>query len=105
MSAFFRICGNESQPGLQLVKRLVTPLVALVVRTLFLFTLSLYKQEVPKEQDVFIRQGPKKGGVRARGGDFMPETIPLSGFWSCEATPGSGHLTLTDRSLVSIQKR
>ena len=57
--AIFRICGNESQPGLQLVKRLVTPLVALVVRTLFLFTLSLYKQEVPKEQDVFIRQGPK----------------------------------------------
>ena len=45
------------------------------------------------------------GGVRARGGDLMPETIPLSGFWSCEATPGSGHLTLTDRSLVSIQKR
>ena len=30
---------------------------------------------------------------------------PLSGFWSFEATPGSGHLTLTDRSLVSIQKR
>ena len=42
--------------------------------------------------------------VRARGGDLMPETIPLSGFWSCEATPGSGHLTLTDRSLVPIQK-
>ena len=35
----------------------------------------------------------------------MPETIPLSGFWSCEATPGLGHLTMTDRSLVSIQKR
>ena len=31
--------------------------------------------------------------------------FPLLGFWSCEATPGSGHLTLTDRSLVSIQKR
>ena len=45
------------------------------------------------------------GGVRARGGDLMPETIPLSGFGSCEATPGSGHLSLTDRSLVSIQKR
>ena len=45
------------------------------------------------------------GGVRARGGDLMPETIPLSGFWSCEAIPGSGHLTLTSRSLVSIQKR
>ena len=47
------------------------------------------------------------GGVRARGGDLMPETIPMSGFWSCEATQGSGHLTLTDRSLVflvSIQK-
>ena len=25
----------------------------------------------------------------------MPETIPMSGFWLCEATPGSGHLTLT----------
>ena len=47
----------------------------------------------------------REGGVRARGGDLMPETIPLSGFWSCEVTPGSGHLTLTDRSLVSIQKR
>ena len=44
-------------------------------------------------------------GVRARGGDLMPETIPLSGFWSCEAIPGSGHLTLTDRSLVWIQKQ
>ena len=47
----------------------------------------------------------REGGVRARGGDLMPETIPMLGFWSCEATPGSGHLTLTDRSLVSIQKR
>ena len=47
----------------------------------------------------------REGGVRARGGDLMPVTIPLSGFWSCEATPGSGHLTLTDRSLVSIQKQ
>ena len=42
----------------------------------------------------------REGGVWARGGDLMPETIPLSGFWSCEATPGSGHLTLTDRSQV-----
>ena len=50
-------------------------------------------------------RGEGGGGVRARGEDLMPETIPLSGFWSCEATPGSGHLTLTDRSLVSIQKR
>ena len=47
----------------------------------------------------------REGGVRARGGDLMPETTPLSGFWSCEATPGSGHLTLTDRSLVSIQRQ
>ena len=30
----------------------------------------------------------REGGVRARGGHLMPETIPLSGFWSCEATPG-----------------
>ena len=55
--AIFRICGNESQPGLQLVKRLVTPLVALVVRTFFLFTLSLYKQKVPKEQGRFHKTG------------------------------------------------
>ena len=27
MRAIFRICGNESQPGLQLVKKLVMPLV------------------------------------------------------------------------------
>ena len=39
------------------------------------------------------------GGDCGQGGDLMPETIPLSGFWSCEATLGSGHLTLTDRSL------
>ena len=26
MRAIFRICGNESQPGLQLVKKLATPL-------------------------------------------------------------------------------
>ena len=31
--------------------------------------------------------------MRARGGDLMHETIPMSGFRSCEATPGSGHLT------------
>ena len=28
MSAIFGICGNESQPGLQLVEKLVTPLFA-----------------------------------------------------------------------------
>ena len=43
--------------------------------------------------------------MRARGGDLMPETIPAVGLLIVEATPGSGHLTLTDRSLVSIQKR
>ena len=59
MSAIFRICGNESQPGLQLVKRLVTPLVALVVRTFFFFTLSLYKQKVPKEQGRFHKSGTR----------------------------------------------
>ena len=50
-----------------------------------------------------INLNPVEGGGGSAG--LMPETIPLSGFWSCEATPGSGHLTLTDRSLVSIQKR
>ena len=29
MRAIFRICGNESQPGLQLVEKLATPLNAL----------------------------------------------------------------------------
>ena len=38
------------------------------------------------------------------GGDLMPKTIPPVGL-SYEATLGLGHLTLTDRSLVSIQKR
>ena len=28
------------------------------------------------------------GGECGQGGDLMPETIPLSGFWSCEATRG-----------------
>ena len=32
-------------------------------------------------------RGGGGGGVRARGRDLTPETIPLSGFWSCEATP------------------
>ena len=44
------------------------------------------------------------GGGRAKcgqGGDLMPETIPLTGFSSCKATPRSGHLTLTGRNLVS----
>ena len=29
MRAIFRICGNESQPGLQLVEKLATPLAGL----------------------------------------------------------------------------
>ena len=29
MRAIFRICGNESQPGLQRVEKLATPLAAL----------------------------------------------------------------------------
>ena len=29
MRAIFRICGNESQPGLQLVEKLATPLATL----------------------------------------------------------------------------
>ena len=44
--------------------------------------------------------------VRGRGECGQGEGMG-SGFWSCEATPGSGHLTLIDRSLVflvSIQK-
>ena len=48
------------------------------------------------------------GGCGQGVGIWCLRLSPLSGFWSCEATPGSGHLTLTDRSLVflvSIQKR
>ena len=45
------------------------------------------------------------GGGRARGGDLMPETIPPVGLLIVRRNPGSGHLTFTDRSLVSIQKR
>ena len=40
-----------------------------------------------------------------RGGDLMPETIPPVGLLIVRSDPGSGHFTLTDRSLVSIQKR
>ena len=29
MNAVFRICGNESQPGLQIVENLATPLTAI----------------------------------------------------------------------------
>ena len=43
--------------------------------------------------------------MRARGGDFMPETIPPVGLLIVRSDPGVGTLTLTDRSLVSIQKR
>ena len=46
------------------------------------------------------------GGMQARGGDLMSETIPPVGLLivrSDPGAPGSGYLTLTDRSLVSIQ--
>ena len=42
MRAIFRICGNESQPGLQLVEKLTTPLIAAAEPTASL-TLSLQK--------------------------------------------------------------
>ena len=49
------------------------------------------------------------GGECGQGGDLMPGTTPLVGLLIVRSdpglTPGSGHLTLTDRSLVSIQKR
>ena len=51
---------------------------------------------------------PVGGGVRARGGDLMPGTIPAVGLLivrSDPGAPGSGHFTLTDRSLVSSQKQ
>ena len=35
-----------------------------------------------------INVNPVGGGVRARGGDLMPETIPLSGFWSAKRPRG-----------------
>ena len=38
MDAIFRICGNESQPGLQILEKLATPM--LLVRT-------LYKTDIP----------------------------------------------------------
>ena len=47
----------------------------------------------------------REGGVRATGGDLMPETIPPVGFLIVRSDPGLGHLTLTDRSLVPIQNR
>ena len=39
-----------------------------------------------------------------RTGIWCLRLSPPSDFWSCEEIPGSKHLTLTDRSLVSIQK-
>jgi len=33
MRAIFRTCGNESQPGLQVVEKLATPLVAVTFLT------------------------------------------------------------------------
>ena len=67
----------------------------------------------PRMRLVFVRNTPINvnpvggggGGVRARGVDLMPETIPPVGLLIVRRNPGSGHLTLTDRSLVSIQKR
>ena len=53
--------------------------------------------------------GNSVGGECGQGaGIWCLRLSPMSGFWSCKATPGSGHLTLTDRSLVflvSIQTR
>ena len=54
-----------------------------------------------------INVNPVGGGGECRqgAGIWCLRLFPLSGFRSCEATPGPGHLTLTDGSLVSIQKR
>ena len=45
------------------------------------------------------------GGVRARGGSWMPETIPPVGLLIVRSDPRVGTLilTLTDKSLVPIQ--
>ena len=52
-----------------------------------------------------INVNPREGGgeVRARGGDLMPD--PPVGLLIVRSDPRSGHLTLTDKSLASIQKR
>ena len=44
-------------------------------------------------------------GSAGKGQGFDALDYPPVGLWLCEATLGLGHLTLTDRSLVSIQKR
>ena len=98
---------NLARAGKRFFSLLSTPICWLVflqsspIWLLEFITESIFTPNAP----INVNPVAGGGGVRAKGGDLMPETIPLSGFWSCEATPGSGHLTFTDRSLVSIQKR
>ena len=73
--------------------------------------LHLQGNDMEDEGNAPINVNPVRGGgrgVRASGGDLMPETIPHVGLLIVRSDPGSGHLTLTDTSLVflvSIQKR
>ena len=55
--------------------------------------------------DAPINVNPVKGECGQGVEIWCLRLSPTSGFWSCEATSGSGNLTLTNRSLVSIQRR
>ena len=49
-----------------------------------------------------INVNPVAGECGQGVGIWCLRLSPLSGFWSCEATPGSGHLTWANRRLVLI---
>ena len=42
MSAIFRICGHESQPGLQIVEKLATPQVTDILQKMSLYQLYVF---------------------------------------------------------------
>ena len=70
--------------------------------------LHLQGNDMEDEGNPPINVNPVGGGVRARGGDLMPETIPHVGLLIVRIDPGVGTFDFDRQSLVflvSIQKR
>ena len=62
----------------------------------------VYNCDDPLSYYAPINVNPVAGECGQGVGIWCLRLSPLSGFWSCEATPGSEHLTWANRSLVLI---
>ena len=71
--------------------------------------LHLQGNDMEDEGNPPINLNPVGGGVRARGGDLMPENIPHVGLLIVRSDPGVGTFDFDRHKpgipLVSIQKR